>query len=114
MSIDLLDIGDKAVSMLWHGLDEARACSVVAQLTAQTSDALGQSFVGDGYAPPDFVEEAVLGHQFALFANQQSQGIEVARIQLDRNIVTPELAVVRVQNEAVETEAASGHGVIMT
>ena len=100
-----IDGGDETVAVLWHGLDEAGAGGVVAELAAQGADALGERFVGDRHATPHFVQEAVLGDQAPLFAHQQGQCVEVACVEFDRRAVAAQLAVGGVEHEIVEAEA---------
>ena len=106
LPVDQLDRGDEPVAVLGHRLDETRVGGVVAELPAKRLDALGQRFVGHRNAAPHFVEETVLRHQFARLADQQPERVEIARIELHRRIVAPQLAVARVEREAVEAEAA--------
>ena len=95
--------------MLGHGLDEARVGRIVIELPAQGLDALGQRLVGDRDAAPDLVEEAVLGDQPPGLADEQGEGVEIAGVELDRRIVAAQLAIGRIEGEAVEAEAAWRH-----
>jgi DHA2 family multidrug resistance protein len=103
------DRRDEAVAVLGHRLDEARPPRVVAELPAQRPDALGQCLVGDRHAAPHLVHEALLRDQPALLADQQGERVEIARVELDRRAVAAELAVARIEDEAVETIGAGRH-----
>ena len=91
--------------MLGHRLNEARSGRIVAELAAKRADALGEGFVGDRNAAPYFVEKAVLGNQPSLFADQQRQGVEVARIKLNLRAVAAQPAVIGIEHETVKAEA---------
>ena len=91
--------------MLWHRLNETGPRGVVAKLSAQGADALGQRFVSHRNAAPDLFEEAVLGDQPPLLTDQQGEGDEVAGIKIDRRSVAAQLPVGGVEDEAVEMEA---------
>ena len=95
--------------MLGHRLDEARVGRIVIELPAQGLDALGQRLVGDRDAAPDLVEETVLRDQPPGLADKQGEGVEIAGVELDRRIVAAQLAIGRIEGEAVETEAAGYH-----
>jgi len=108
VTVDAIHRGDEAVAVLGHRLDEAWAGGVVAELAAEGAHALGQRLVGYRHAAPHFVEEAVLGDELPLLANQQGESVEVAAVELDRVAVALQLAVVRVERESLKDEA-SGH-----
>ena len=95
--------------MLGHGFDEARVGSIVIELPAKGLDALGQRLVGDRDTAPDFIEETVLGDQPPGLAHKQGKRVEITGVELDRRIVAAELAIGRIEGEAVETKAAWRH-----
>lgn len=100
---------DEAIAVLGHGFDEAGTAGAVAELAAQCADALGERFVGDGDALPDFLEEALLGDQRPRLLKQQQERIEVARVELDRQTVLPEAALGGIDGEVGKTVLAVGH-----
>ena len=95
--------------MLGHGFDEARVGRIVIELPAQGLDALGQRLVGDRDAAPDLAEEAVLGDQPPGLADKEGEGVEITGVELDRCVVTAELAIGRIEGKTIETEAAWRH-----
>ena len=99
---------DEAVTVLGHRLDEARAGGIVPELASQRPNALGERFVGDRDSTPHLVEEAILGDELALFADQQRQGVEIAAVEFDRFASAPQLAIVGIEHELLKDEA-SGH-----
>src|SRR5206468_12664447 len=108
VAVDAMDRCDKTVAVLGDGFDEARPGGVVAKLAPQRPYALGQRFVGDRDAAPDFIEEAVLGHEPALLAHQQRKRIKIAAVELDSITAAPQLAVFGIKDELLKDEA-SGH-----
>ena len=95
--------------MLGHGFDKTRARGVVAELFAYRFDALGQCFVGDGDAAPDLFEKAIFRHEFALFAHEQRECIEIAGVQFYRHVIAPKLPISGVKVEIFELKAAGKH-----
>ena len=91
--------------MLGHGLDEARPAGVIAELLPEGLDALGECFIGDRDASPDFLEKLVLRNELAAIAHQQRKGIEVASIELNGPVARDEPALPRIQHEPFESEA---------
>ena len=71
LAIERFNRRNEAISVLRH-FDETRPARIIAELAAKRLDALGQRFVGDRDALPDFGEEAVFGNELAAFADQQA------------------------------------------
>jgi len=78
-------------------------------LAAQRLDALGQRLIGDRYTPPDLAEKAILGNQLAAFPQHQEQGVEIARVELDRRTIAHQPPLRRIEHEIVEVKAAGRH-----
>ena len=102
---DAVDRSDETIAVLRHRFDKARSGRIVAELAAKRADALSEGFVGDRNAAPDLFQKAVLGDQPSLFADQQRQGVKVARIKLNLRTVAAQPAVVGIEHETVEAEA---------
>jgi len=92
----------EAVAALRHRLDEARIVGPVAERPAQALDALGQRLVANGHAPPNLLEEAVLGDQPALLAHQQGEGIEISRVERHPLVAAKQLPLRLVETERAE------------
>src|SRR5690606_30773876 len=101
--------GDAAVAVFGDGFYEAGVCDAVAELLAQGADALGQGFLGDRNAAPDFVEEALLRDQLAVLAQQQDERVEVARVQFDQCVAAAQLALRGIELEVFEAVDAVPH-----
>src|SRR6476659_10333337 len=93
--------------MLGHGLDETGTGRVVAELAAKCAHALGERFVGHRDAAPDLVEEAVLGDELALLADQQGKSVEVAAVEFYGIAAALQLAIVGIERELLKDEASS-------
>src|SRR5438270_816447 len=98
--------GNEPIAMLRHGLNETRPRRIVAELPTQRLDALRERLVRDRHSAPDFVEEAFLRDQAAMFADEQGKCVEIPAIQLDCLIVAPQLAVADIKREAIEAESS--------
>jgi len=103
------DRRNESVSVLGDGLDEARIAGAVAKGAAQRLDALGERFVGDRDPAPHLGQEAVLGDQCAGLAHEQGERVEVARVELDGDVVAGQPAVTGVKPEAAEADMLRHH-----
>ena len=99
---------NEAIAVLGHRLDKPRLGRVVAQLPPDRPDALRQRFIGDRNAAPHLLQEAVLRDELAVLADQQRERIEITAVELDVVRPAPQMTVVRVEHEFLESEAL-GH-----
>src|SRR4051794_10689345 len=105
--------GDESVAVLGHGLNEAWPRGIIAEPTAQCTDALGQRLVGHGHAAPDFIHEAVLSDELATIVEQQRECIEVAAAHVEPLGTAAQQAFARIEGKVRESKATDSHSSVL-
>jgi hypothetical protein len=109
MPLVALDVSNEPIAVLGHSLDEPGARHIITETLAKRLDALGQRLVGDWYAAPDLVEEALLGNEPAAFRNEQQERIEIARIELHSLAAAAQAPVAWIEEKSLEAETSRRH-----